>query len=138
MLTDGDGNPILDANGNEQVALAVQTFFLDEDYDSFGGNILTTATLELLFPLPFIEGINNQLRTSFFIDAGNVFSSNCTQRQRLLRNCTNFDLGEIRYSVGFNLTYISPFGPLTFYLAKPFGKDSDDTKTFDFTIGTGF
>ncbi|MEQ8955719.1 MAG: BamA/TamA family outer membrane protein [Gammaproteobacteria bacterium] len=137
-LRDGNGNPILDANGNEQVALAVQTFFLDEDYDSFGGNILTTATLELLFPLPFVEGINNQLRTSFFIDAGNVFSSNCTERQKLLKNCTNFDLGEVRYSAGFSLTYISPFGPLTFYLAKPFGKEGDDTKTFDFTIGTGF
>jgi hypothetical protein len=27
---------------------------------------------------------------------------------------------------------------LTFYLAQPFGKDGDDTRTFDFTVGQGF
>lgn len=74
----------------------------------------------------------------FFIDAGNVFSSNCSERRRLLKNCSDFDLGEMRYSVGIGVTYLSPFGPLTFYVAQPFGKDGDDTKTFDFTVGTGF
>ena len=132
------GNPILDADGNPQVALAVQNFYLDDDYDSFGGNILTTATLELLFPLPFVPN-RNQVRSAFFIDAGNVFSSNCTERQRMLRNCTNFDVGELRYSAGISVTYLSPFGPLTFYLATPFGdKKGDDTKSFDFTVGSGF
>ncbi len=53
-LLDANGQPILDDNGNQQVQLAVQNFFLDEDFDSFGGNILTTASLELLFPIPFI------------------------------------------------------------------------------------
>lgn len=136
-LLDGDGNPVLDASGNPDVALAVQNFFLDRDFDSFGGNILTTATLELIFPLPFVPN-QNQVRSSFFIDAGNVFSSYCTKRQRLLKNCSNFDIGEIRYSAGFAVTYLSPFGPLTMYLAAPFGKEGDDTKTFDFTVGTGF
>ncbi len=136
-LFDDNGLPVLDANGNQDIALAVQNFFLDEDFDSFGGNILTTATLELLFPLPFIEQ-SGQVRSAFFIDAGNVFSSNCTERQKLLNNCTDFDLGEIRYSAGISITYLSPFGPLTFYVAKPFGKDGDDTKTFDFTVGNGF
>ena len=131
---DVNGNVVLDANGNPEAALAVQNFFLDEDFDSFGGNIMTTATLELIFPLPFVPN-QNQVRSSFFIDAGNVFSSNCTERQRLLKNCTNFDLGEIRYSAGVAITYLSPFGPLTFYLAAPFGKDGDDTKSFDFTVG---
>ncbi len=136
-LVDDNGQPVLDANGNQEIALAVQNFFLDEDFDSFGGNILTTATLELLFPLPFIEQ-SGQVRSAFFIDAGNVFSSNCTERQTLLKNCTDFDLGEIRYSAGISVTYLSPFGPLTFYVAKPFGKEGDDTKTFDFTVGSGF
>lgn len=135
-LLDGQGNPVLDADGDPEVRLAVQEFFLNEDYDSFGGDILTAATLELIFPLPFVPN-RNQLRSSFFIDAGNVFSSNCTERRRLLRNCSDFDLGEIRYSAGVSVTYLSPFGPLTFYLAAPFGKDGDDTKTFDFTVGTG-
>ena len=137
-LLDSMGNPVLDGMGNPVPALAVENFFLHEDYDSFGGNILTVATLELLFPVPFVDEVSNQLRTSLFIDAGNVFSSHCTERQRLLQNCSNFDFKEFRYSAGLAVTYLSPFGPLTFYLAQPFGKEGDDTKSFDFTVGTGF
>ena len=136
-LFDANGQPVLDAEGNQQVALAVQNFFLDEDFDSFGGNILATATLELLFPIPFVDD-SNRVRSAFFIDAGNVFSSHCTERQTLLKNCTDFDLGEIRYSAGISVTYLSPFGPLQFYVAAPFGKEGDDTKSFDFTVGNGF
>ena len=136
-LFDANGQPVLDADGNQQVALAVQNFFLDEDFDSFGGNILATATLELLFPIPFVDD-SNRVRSAFFIDAGNVFSSHCTERQTLLKNCTDFDLGEIRYSAGISVTYLSPFGPLSFYVAAPFGKEGDDTKSFDFTVGNGF
>jgi outer membrane protein insertion porin family len=134
---DENGDLVLDADGNPEVALAVQNFFLDEDFDSFGGNILAVASLELLFPLPFIPN-RNQVRSAFFIDAGNVFSSTCSDRQRLLQNCTDFDLGEIRYSAGVSITYLSPFGPLTFFLAQPFGKEGDDTRQFDFTVGQGF
>lgn len=136
-LFDANGQPVLDADGNQQVALAVQNFFLDEDFDSFGGNILATATLELLFPIPFVDD-SNRVRSAFFIDAGNVFSSHCTERQTLLKNCTDFDLGEMRYSAGISVTYLSPFGPLSFYVAAPFGKEGDDTKSFDFTVGNGF
>jgi outer membrane protein insertion porin family len=136
-LLDDAGVPVLDANGNPDIALAIQSFYLDEDYDSFGGNILTTGSLELLFPIPFVPN-SNQVRTALFIDAGNVFSSSCSERQTLLTNCTNFDMGEIRYSAGVSVTYISPMGPLTFYVAAPFGKIGDDTKQFDFTVGTGF
>ena len=134
-LVDARGLPILDANGNEQVQLAIQNFYLDRDYDSFGGNILATASLELLFPLPFVPN-SNQVRSAFFIDAGNVFSTSCTKRQTLLKNCSDFDLGELRYAAGVSFTYLSPFGPLTFYVAAPFGDGpGDDTKNFDFTVG---
>lgn len=136
-ILDANGNVVLDANGNPEVQLAVENFYLDKDYDSFGGNILATTTLELLFPIPFVED-TSRVRSAFFVDAGNVFSSHCSERQQLLNNCTDFDLGEIRYAAGISVTYLSPFGPLTFYVAKPFGKDGDDTKTFDFTVGTGF
>ncbi|MDG2141091.1 MAG: outer membrane protein assembly factor BamA [Gammaproteobacteria bacterium] len=137
-LVDSFGAPILDSTGNEQIQLAVQNFYLDDDYDSFGGNILAVASLELLFPLPFVPD-PNRVRSAFFVDAGNVFSSSCTQRQSLLKNCSDFDTGELRYAAGLSVTYLSPFGPLTFYVAAPFGdKEGDDTKTFDFTVGTGF
>ena len=128
---------LTDLDTGEDLRLSVQNFYLDKDYDSFGGNILATATLELLFPVPFIPD-SSRVRSAFFIDAGNVFSSNCTERQTQLKNCTNFDLGEFRYAAGISVTYLSPFGPLTFYVAKPFGKQGDDTKNFDFTVGQGF
>jgi outer membrane protein insertion porin family len=129
---------ILDELGNEQLALAIEEQFLDRDFDSFGGNILTTASLELMFPLPFVPN-RNQVRSAFFIDGGNVFSSNCTQTQQLLRNCSDFDVGELRLAAGISVTYLSPFGPLTFYLATPLKEGpNDDTKSFDFTVGTGF
>jgi outer membrane protein insertion porin family len=137
-LVDSSGNIVLDENGNPEVVLAVQSFFLDDDYDSFGGNILTTASLELLFPLPFVPD-TSRVRSAFFIDAGNVFSTSCTQRATLLNNCNDLDFGELRYAAGLSVTYLSPFGPLTFYAAVPFGdKEGDDTKTFDFTVGAGF
>ncbi len=133
-----DTETIQDEFGNDQLALAVQEQFLDRDYDSFGGNILTTGSLELIFPLPFVPN-RNQIRSAFFIDTGNVFSSNCTQTQQLLRNCSDFDADELRFAAGISITYLSPFGPLTFYLATPLKEgENDDTKTFDFTIGTGF
>ena len=129
---------ILDELGNEQLALAIEEQFLDRDFDSFGGNILTTASLELMFPLPFVPN-RNQVRSAFFIDGGNVFSSNCTETQQRLRNCSDFDTAELRFAAGISVTYLSPFGPLTFYLATPLKEGpNDDTKSFDFTVGTGF
>lgn len=133
-----DGEPVLDENGNRQVQLAVESIDLNRRNDAFGGNLLTTANMELLFPVPFLED-QSRVRSSFFIDVGTVFSTNCTERQRNFNNCSNFDVGELRYSAGVSVTYLSPFGPLTFYLAKPFStNDLDDTKTFDFTVGAGF
>ncbi len=137
-VLDADGNQLYDANGNPRVQLAVEDIALNQRLDAFGGNILTTGSVELLFPLPFVTD-RSRVRSSLFVDAGNVFSSNCTTRQSLQNNCSDFDFGEFRYSMGLSVTYLSPFGPLTFYVARPFSKDpNDDEKNFDFTIGAGF
>ncbi|MDT8428649.1 MAG: outer membrane protein assembly factor BamA [Pseudomonadales bacterium] len=137
-VLDSNGNQLLDMNGNPQVRLAVEDIDLGRRLDAFGGNILTTGSVELLFPMPFMPD-RSRIRSAFFIDAGNVFSSDCTRAQSLMNNCSDFDLGEFRYSAGISVTYLSPFGPLTFYLAKPFSQDeTDDEKSFDFTIGAGF
>ena len=135
---DASGQPVLDVNGNQQVQLAVENFNLNRrDRDSFGGNVLTTMTAEILFPLPFVDD-RGGVRSSLFLDVGNVFSSSCSTPQKR-QGCTNFDAAELRYSVGVGVTYLSPFGPLTFYLAAPLKKgENDRTKTFDFTIGAGF
>ncbi len=137
-VLDADGNQVLDANGIPQVQLAVENVSLNQELDAFGGNILTTGSVELLFPIPFVTD-RSRVRSSLFLDVGNVFSTSCSPRQTLQNNCSNFDVGELRYSMGLSVTYLSPFGPLTFYVAKPFTKDEfDDEKNFDFTIGAGF
>ncbi|MGM0633196.1 MAG: outer membrane protein assembly factor BamA [Pseudomonadota bacterium] len=133
-----DGEPVYDEDGNQVVELAVNSVNLNRRTDAFGGNLMTTGSMELLFPLPFVED-RSRVRSSFFVDVGSVFSTNCSARQTTLGNCSDFDAGELRYSAGVSVSYLSPFGPLTFYLAKPFSTDErDDTKTFDFTVGAGF
>jgi outer membrane protein insertion porin family len=137
-VVDSNGQPVLDANGNQQVQLAVQSTDIYGDRNSFGGNILTTASFELLFPMPLVTD-RSRMRSSFFVDVGSVFSSDCSTRQLQRNTCSGFDAGDLRYSVGVGVTYLSPFGPLTFYLAKPFTKNAQDRKkSFDFTIGAGF
>lgn len=137
-VLDANGQPQLDVNGNPLVRLSTQPYDVYGDRNSFGGNILTTASVELLFPMPLVQD-RGRIRSSIFFDVGSVFSSDCSKTQIALNNCGRFDAGDLRYSVGVGVTYLSPFGPLTFYLAKPFTKNSRDrTKTFDFTIGAGF
>ena len=137
-VPDANGDPLLDENGNPVLQLATTTYEFDRDRDNFGGNFVTAGSMELLFPLPFVTD-RSRVRSSVFFDVGNVFSTDCTTQQSLERNCSDFSIDELRYSVGVGVTYLSPFGPLTFYLAKPFTRgEEDDTKSFDFTIGAGF
>ena len=101
----------------------------------FGGNVLVEGSAELLFPMPFIED-RSQLRTAFFLDVGNVFNTNCSETQV---NCFGIDAGELRYSVGLGVTWLSGFGPLTFSLAKPLNaSEIDRRESFQFTMGRGF
>jgi outer membrane protein insertion porin family len=103
--------------------------------DPFGGDVLVEGSIELIFPLPFLKD-QNSVRSALFIDGGNVFSTNCLSTQL---NCTDVDFGELRYSMGVGLTWITGFGPLTFSLAKPFNEDEfDQDEVFQFTLGRGF
>ncbi|WP_123712831.1 outer membrane protein assembly factor BamA [Sinobacterium caligoides] len=106
---------------------------LDDD-DPFGGNVLVEGSMELIFPAPFVKD-KRSLRTAFFIDAGNVYSTDCYEGQ----NCLEPDLAELRYSAGVGLTWITGFGPLTFSLAKPLNEgEDDDTEVFQFSLGQSF
>jgi outer membrane protein insertion porin family len=108
---------------------------LQTNSGAFGGNILIESGAEFIFPLWFIED-RRSLRTVLFLDSGNVFDSDCGPKQE---SCYNLDLQQIRASYGFGLTWISALGPLTFSLARPLNNtDNDDTKLFQFSIGTGF
>jgi len=95
--------------------------------DSFGGNFLTTARVQVLFPPPFIEN-KNRARLALFVDAGNVFEE-----------YDDFDTSEIRGSVGLGLNWITGLGGISAALATPFNDESDDdTETFQFNLGTSF
>ena len=130
---DANGNPLKDANGN-----TITKIIYNPDTrraDPLGGNVMITGSAELLFPLPFVKD-QRSLRTSLFIDTGNVYSTNCSKGQL---NCSNVDLSKLSVAAGFGLTWITGFGPLTFSIAKPLKENSDDrAEFFQFSLGTGF
>jgi outer membrane protein insertion porin family len=108
---------------------------IDDEVDPFGGNILVEGSAELLFPLPFIKD-QSQIRTGFFLDAGNVFDTDCGSTQVA---CYDLDFGELRYSAGVGLTWVTGFGPMSFSLAKPLNSgEYDKEEVFQFTLGRGF
>ncbi len=95
--------------------------------DSFGGNLLTTARAQVLFPIPFLEN-KNRGRLALFVDLGNVFEE-----------FDDFDSGDIRGSTGLGLSWITGLGGVSAALAAPFNDQSgDDTETFQFNLGTSF
>ncbi|MEL0005886.1 MAG: outer membrane protein assembly factor BamA [Luminiphilus sp.] len=113
--------------------IPVQQFY--NEPDPFGGNVLIEGSAEVLFPMPFIKD-RSSLRSAFFFDVGNVFNTNCRENQV---NCFGIDAGELRYSVGIGVTWLSGFGPLTFSLAKPLNASPiDEREVFQFTLGRGF
>jgi outer membrane protein insertion porin family len=108
---------------------------VQEKAEPFGGNVLIEGSAEMLFPLPFIKD-QSQIRTGFFIDAGNVYDTNCGRTQV---NCYDVKFDELRYSAGVGLTWVTGFGPMSFSLAKPLNAGQyDQEEIFQFTLGRGF
>ena len=112
-------------------------------YDSFfssynrptGGTYSLEGGLDFIFPIPFLED-SRSVRSSLFFDYGNVFSDNCKSYET---NCSEFDLSELRYSVGIGVTWITALGPMSFAISSVFGDDElDETETFQFEIGNQF
>ena len=97
------------------------------DGDARGGDLLTTGSLELIFPPPYAPE-SGQTRLSLFYDFGNVY-----------RSVDAFEVNELRSAVGISFNWRSPVGPLSFSVAEPIDPEpGDDTQTFQFTIGTLF
>jgi outer membrane protein insertion porin family len=106
-----------------------------DDPDPFGGNILVEGSAEVIFPLPFLKD-QRSVQAAFFIDAGNVFDTECNESQI---SCFEPDLGELRYSVGFGGTWLSGFGPITVSLGKALNAGSEDEEEFfQFSLGQTF
>lgn len=94
---------------------------------SLGGTKRLLGNAELYIPIPGLKE-SKQFRLSAFVDAGNVFGTN-----------DSYDFGELRYSTGLGLSWISPFGPLKLVFAKPLNsKTGDDTQAIQFQLGQQF
>ena len=112
----------------------------DGDDDTLGGNVLVEGSAELIYPFPWVED-RRSLQTSVFFDAGNTYLTECYDVPAgESSNCSSgVDLGELRYSVGLGLSWLTPVGPLTFSVAKPISdEDGDDTQVFQFSLGQTF
>ena len=100
-----------------------------------GGPISLTGGIDLIIPLNFVPDPRS-IRGSVFLDYGNVFSDGC---QFYETNCYEFDLSELRYSLGIGVTWITALGPLSFAISSVFNDSPNDrTETFQFEIGTQF
>ncbi|MGB2342885.1 MAG: outer membrane protein assembly factor BamA [Gammaproteobacteria bacterium] len=127
--TDGDGEA--DAPYENPYANTTSRY-----YDApIGGNVKVEGSLQLIFRLPFIED-QRSMRSAFFFDFGNVFSDSCKEYQY---NCYKPDLGELRYSYGVGVTWITGFGPMSFAISKPTNAGPQErTEEFQFTVGNVF
>ncbi|MDR5875375.1 outer membrane protein assembly factor BamA [Halomonas sp. CUBES01] len=109
---------------------------------TLGGNVLVEGSAEVIFPVPFVEN-QNSLQASLFLDAGNTFLSSCydvLDEDAGRQQCNSgVDLGDLRYSAGLGLSWLTPVGPLTFAVAEPLNEESgDDTQFFQFSLGQSF
>jgi len=99
----------------------------DSNGNAVGGNRKVSGTAEFQFPMPGATR-EQSLRLGLFLDAGQVYA----QGQKLA-------LGDLRYSTGLGLQWISPFGPLRFSIAQPLrSRPEDHIQRIQFTFGTGF
>ncbi|SEM01187.1 outer membrane protein assembly factor BamA [Halomonas caseinilytica] len=110
------------------------------DDKTLGGNVLVEGSAELIFPMPFVDD-KRSVQPSVFVDAGNTFLTECYPvLEGDSSQCdSGVDLGELRYSVGVGVSWLTPVGPLTFSLAEPINdKSGDDTQFFQFSLGQTF
>ncbi len=116
---------------------------------SSGGNAKATGTLELIFPTPFAEN-NRSVRTSFFVDVGNVWRTKFDREDYagmsvILPNGAQGpmpdygDAGTYRVSAGFAVQWLSPMGPISISLGRPIREQRfDEFETLQFNIGRTF
>jgi outer membrane protein insertion porin family len=92
-----------------------------------GGTKRIVGNAELFFPVPGLKD-SSQFRLSTFVDTGSVWTEKA-----------NINLGELRYSAGFGVSWFSPFGPLKVFVAKAFNdQETDRTQVFGFQMGSQF
>ncbi len=97
----------------------------DAGGDPLGGTRRVNGSVEALLPLP---GADRTLRALAFVDAGQVWGPDQPIR-----------FGDLRYSAGIGIAWVSPIGPLKLSYAYPLKREPlDRLQRFQFQIGTGF
>lgn len=112
----------------------------------YGGNLFVASQIELLMPLP--DKWQRHTRIGLFYDVGNVFS---TENINFLDDAGqsldyDFDLSELRQSVGIAAELRIPIGVLRLSYGVPINSDDknanrflrDDIDRFQIDIGVGF
>lgn len=100
----------------------------DSSGNQIGGDFLLAGHISLILPDFFHTPT---VRTSVFIDGGNVFDTTGA-------SSTRFKLSNLRYSYGMQVQWWTPLNiPLIFSFAKPINNQpQDQLDAFQFTIGT--
>jgi outer membrane protein insertion porin family len=92
-----------------------------------GGTKKFNANVEYLFPFPG-AGNDRSIRLFTFVDAGNVYGVN-----------QSVNLGDLKYSAGFGINWVSPIGPLRLSFGYPIRKKPEDREQrIQFQVGTSF
>jgi len=93
--------------------------------DVLGGNKYLQFNVEFKFPIPLLDKFG--FKGVFFYDAGNAFDQ-------------GEEIGTLQQSVGGELRWLSPLGPLRFSYGIPLNPraQDDDAGLFDFTMGSVF
>jgi outer membrane protein insertion porin family len=114
---------------------------------SLGGNAMALGSIELITPTPFVEeDSSNSVRTSIFMDVGNVWDTEFDYNEYLqLDNRGQDELLDysdptlFRSSAGISVQWISPMGPMVFSFSRALKeREGDDAKFFTFNIGQTF
>ncbi len=131
----------------ETIFLGPESDFVRASSRSLGGNAMILGGIELIVPTPFVgEEFDNSVRSSFFIDAGNVWDTEYDYD--LYRDLTVLSEDDVadysdwtryRASAGLSIQWLSPMGPMVFSFARAIqDREGDDVKFFSFNIGQTF
>ncbi|WP_010111469.1 outer membrane protein assembly factor BamA [Acinetobacter sp. P8-3-8] len=126
----------------------------DYDPEEVGGNALIQFGTELALPVPFKGDWARQIRPVLFAEGAQVFDTDCNtakgplylngsttsvDAKQYCKDNYDFDMSNMRYSVGVGFTWITMIGPLSLSYAFPLNdKPGDETKEIQFEIGRTF
>jgi len=95
-----------------------------------GGDKQVRGSLDLFFPLPYMETAG--FRGVLFFDAGTTWGSSLSVNEA-------FSTSKIRTSAGVGVEWMSPIGPLSLAWGYPINKVAGDIeRNFEFALGVGF